>query len=331
MDERTILLLAVDRLQPLDLVGPHEVFAGARSWLEHHGGLSTYRIEVVGAAAGPVVAESGLTLHAARQWRDVADDEPIDTLIVAGGDGVDAAMEDRELVEWIATTGARSRRVASVCSGALLLAAGGILDGRRATTHWARAEQLAREFPDVEVDVDPIHIVDGPVWTSAGVTAGIDLALAMVEADHGGELAQLIARHLVMFLRRPGGQSQFATAVWSEPVEREPIRRAQDLIHAEPGADHSVPRLAREIGMSERNFSRMFTRDVGVPPGRYVERVRVDAAKRMLEQETTGVAGVARSAGFGTAETMRRAFLRHVGVAPSDYRERFTPTTETVR
>jgi transcriptional regulator GlxA family with amidase domain len=195
------------------------------------------------------------------------------------------------------------------------------------TTHWARAEQLAEAHPLAEVDPEPIYVRDGDLWTSAGVTAGIDLALALVEVDHGPELAQTIARWLVMFLRRPGGQSQFAVPVWADAAPAGPVRRAQDLVHAEPGADWTVTTLADRVGMSPRHFSRSFTDQVGEPPGHYVTTVRVEAARRLLEQEPdTTTAVVARRCGFGTAETLRRAFLRRLGVPPEQYRRRFTLT-----
>jgi len=249
---------------------------------------------------------------------------PIDTLLVPGGDGVFAACDDPVLVAAVSAAAKRSRRVATVCSGTFLGAAAGLLSGRRVTTHWARAPRLAQTYPDLDVDADAIYVNDGNVWTSAGVTAGIDLALALVEDDHGADIAQAIARHLVMFLRRPGGQSQFAAPVWSKPAETRAVRAAQDLVNANPAADLRVGAMAAAINMSERHFTRVFTAEVGEPPAKYVERIRVEAARRQLEERGTSVAAVASSCGFGTAETMRRSFLRRVGVAPDDYRRRFS-------
>jgi transcriptional regulator GlxA family with amidase domain len=210
-----------------------------------------------------------------------------------------------------------------VCSGAFLLAAAGVVRDQPVATHWFRAAELAATYPDLDVQVDPIYLRQGRIWTSAGVTAGMDLALAMVEEDHGAEVAQVIARHLVMFVRRPGGQSQFASPVWSPPAPRPSVRHAQDLVHADPAADLRVPVLAARVGMSPRHFSREFTRLVGTPPGDYVERVRIEAARRLLESEPVTVAVAATRAGFGSAETLRRAFLRRVGVPPDHYRRRF--------
>jgi transcriptional regulator GlxA family with amidase domain len=218
----------------------------------------------------------------------------------------------------------RTTRLATVCSGTFLLAATGLIDGRRVTTHWHRAARLADEHPTLQVDADAIYVKDGNVWTSAGVTAGIDLALALVEDDHGAEVAQTVARHLVMFLRRPGGQSQFAAPVWDRPTDKQAVRAAQDLVHADPAADLRVGSLAAATNMSERHFTRVFAAEVGEPPAKYVERVRVEAARRCLEERGSTVAAVAGRCGFGTPETMRRAFLRRVGVSPDDYRRRFT-------
>jgi transcriptional regulator GlxA family with amidase domain len=309
-----VAIVTFPGLQPLDAVGPHEVFAGANH------GTARYRVRLVAREPGPVTTESGLSLHA----EALGDPSTVDTLLLAGGFGVQAASQDTELVDWIRSAAASADRVATVCSGTFLAGAAGLLDGRRVTTHWARAEQLAEAHPRAEVDPDPIYLRDGDLWTSAGVTAGIDLALALVEEDHGAELAQTIARWLVMFLRRPGGQSQFAVPVWAEPAPAGPVRQAQDLVHAEPGADWRVAELADRVGMSPRHFSRSFTEQVGQSPGHYVTTVRVEAARRLLEQEpstTTDV--VARRCGFGTAESLRRAFLRRLGVPPEQYRRRF--------
>lgn len=317
---RIVVFLGYEGMQSLDLAGPLEVFAGANKWLADAGSGPRYRTHI--AAGAPTVAtESGLTLA-----RDVDLQErwpSIDTLIVPGGDGVLAAADDADLVRWVEDMHAVATRTASVCSGTFLLAAAGLLDGRRVTTHWARAEQLADRHPDLTVDADPIHIVDGPIWTSAGVTAGIDLALAMVADDHGEECAQVCARWLVMFLRRPGGQSQFATPVWAEPARHDGIRLAVDTVHADPGADCSVPTLADKASMSERNFTRVFRREVGCPPGRYVEQVRVEAARRLLETSDLTVDAIAAHCGLGTSETLRRAFHRTLGTAPASYRRRF--------
>jgi transcriptional regulator GlxA family with amidase domain len=312
---RTAVFAIYPGFQALDLAGPHEVLAAAG-------------IEILVAApdAGPVASESGLAVHAARALREI-DPESVDTLVVAGGDGVYEAANDPDTVAWVAIAGAVARRAASVCTGAYLLAAAGLLDGRRATTHWDHAARLARAFPAVVVDADPIFVRAGSVWTSAGVTAGIDLALALVEEDRGAAEAQRIARRLVMGLRRSGGQSQYAPSVWSEPAPPGGVRRVQERIHREPGADLSVPTLARAAHMSERHFQRVFAAQVGMPPRRYVERARLEAARRLLEADEAPVEAVARTTGFGTAETMRRVFRRHLGVAPSDYRARFALTS----
>jgi transcriptional regulator GlxA family with amidase domain len=321
MTDRSVVFLVFDGYQPLDLTGPHEVFAGVNAFLRGEGRAGPrYRLTIAAARPGLVASESGLAVAAEALPGPDAD---LDTVVVVGGWGVKAVCADEALVDWVRAAGTRARRMASVCTGAFVLAEAGLLDGRRATTHWARGDRLAARHPLVTVDVEPIHIRDGNVWTSAGVTAGIDLALAMVEEDHGPEAAQTVARWLVMFARRPGGQSQFATAVWSEGAEREPLRAACALVHAHPEADLSVPALAAHAGMSERNFTRAFSREIGRSPGRYVEAVRVEAARRLLERTTSSVAAVARQCGFGTAETMRRSFLRQIGVPPSDYRARF--------
>lgn len=310
-----VVFVIYDGFHVLDLAGPHEVFQAT----------GRYECVVAAPAAGPVTACGGLPVHAASSIGALGTG-PIDTLVVAGGMGVDRARKDPALVGWIAAAAQRARRVASVCSGALLLAAAGLLDGRRVTTHWERAAQLKREYPALHVDCDPIFIRDGRFWTSAGVTAGMDLALALVEDDHGRDVAHAVARELVMFLRRPGNQSQFSVPLWSAQPATDPIRAAVSSVQADPGARHTVSDLAGRSGLSARHLQRRFTAEMGVPPAAYVERVRVEAARRALAEGDEPVETLARRLGFGTAETLRRAFHRHVGVAPSDYRERFRGT-----
>jgi transcriptional regulator GlxA family with amidase domain len=258
-----------------------------------------------------------------------ADPAGIDTLVVVGGVGVDAARHDAALVGWIAAAGGGARRVTSVCTGVFLLAAAGLVAGHRVTTHWSRENQLRRENPDVQVDCDPIFIRDGRVWTSAGVTAGMDLALALVEDDAGRAVAHAVARELVLFLRRPGSQSQFSVPLWSAQPGSEPIRTVVSAIHADPGAEHGLTELASRAGLSPRHFQRRFTAEIGTPPAAYVERVRIEAAQRALAGSDDPVEAIARRCGFGTAETLRRAFHRQARVAPSDYRDRFRSTIDT--
>lgn len=307
---RGVGFVVFDGFQILDLTGPYEVFREA----------GAYGCRIVSTRAGTVCSDGGLGVTVTDSYGNLGPDE-LDTIVVAGGHGVDTALEDRALLDWLAAV--RPRRLASVCSGALLLAAAGRLDGRRATTHWGRAAQLARTYPAVTVDADPIFIRDGDVWTSAGVTAGIDLALALVEEDLGRDVAHTVARHLVMFLRRPGGQSQFSVPLWSRRPESDPIRTAVDAIHADPGARHTIAELAARAGLSPRHLQRRFPAELGLPPGGYVEVVRVEAARRALTEGGEPIETIARRLGFGTAETLRRAFHRHVGVPPSDYRDRF--------
>jgi transcriptional regulator GlxA family with amidase domain len=320
--ERKVAILVFPGCQALDLTGPYEVFAGANQVLDgRHRADPRYRLLVAALEPGPVRTQSGLTVVAEHALSSVR--LPVDTLLIAGGDGVHDARRQPVLLAQVRRLATGARRVASVCTGSFVLASAGLLDGRTACTHWASARRLAREFPSVAVEPDALYRRDQDVWTSAGVTAGIDLALALVEDDCGAEVAQTVARWLVMFLRRPGGQSQFAAALWQPASELDAIRAAQDAVLADPGGDHSVPALAAGVGMSLRNFTRVFTRELGTTPARYVERVRVEAACRLLETTGLTVDVVARRGGFGTAETMRRTFLRTLGIPPTDYRRRF--------
>ena len=313
---RKVVIVGFPGVQALDVVGPHEVFSGAS--LLTDGGYDIVMASVGGQA---VTTPSGLAF-AARPLRDQS--EPIDTVVLPGGGGVDDARTNAELVDWIASVSRTARRVISVCTGAFLAAEAGLLDGCRATTHWAFAKRLAREFPHVDVDPDPIFVRSSEtVWTAAEVTAGIDLALALVEDDHGTEIAQTVARWLVLYLRRPGGQTQFAAPVWMPRAKRTSVREVQEAIETEPGGSHSIDDLARRAAMSPRHFTRVFTDEVGEAPGQYVERVRTEAARRQLEETDDTVVAIAARCGFGTAETMRRNFIRRVGISPDQYRKAF--------
>ena len=322
---RRIVFVTYPGITALDLVGPHEVFTAAAEVARRSGGdPDAYRVEVASRTPGPLTTTRGLAVVADRSLASTRG--PIDTLVVVGGEGAYKAATDPDLVGWIRRAAGRSRRVTSVCTGAFLLAATGVLDGRRATTHWRACADLARIHPEVTVDPDPIFVRDGNVWTSAGVTAGMDLALALVADDLGRDVALMTARQLVLFVQRPGGQSQFSAQLGAQVAARDPLRELQAWIAEHPDEDHAVERLAARVAMSPRHFARVFRDEVGSTPAAYVETARVEVARRLFE--TTGLppAEVARAAGFGTPETMRRAFSRRVGVSPLEYRDRFRPS-----
>lgn len=319
---RQIAIVAYQGVQSLDVTGPLEVFAGAHELIaaeaRHERG---YEVSILSRDGDPLRTSSGLTIAPHAGLSDAPAD--IDTLIVAGGHGCMEAAGDSALIEWIAQVAATARRTVSVCTGAFLLARAGLLDGRRATTHWAAAAELARLHPAVRVDPEPIFVCDGPIWTSAGVTAGMDLALALVEEDLDRELALRIARHLVLFLRRPGNQSQFSATLAAQQPTREPLRDAQRHVVENVAGELSVEALAARVHMSPRHFARAFRAETGVTPARYVEQVRLEAARRLLEETPEPIAAVAARCGFGTPETMRRVFLRAFEVGPAEYRRRF--------
>ncbi|HET8532515.1 MAG TPA: GlxA family transcriptional regulator [Methylomirabilota bacterium] len=306
-------------VQVLDVTGPLEVFALANRLSS--GSAPRYQISVLAAEAGAVSTSSGLSLLAGRSLRQATG--PVDTLLIAGGQGTRAAMRDARLVSWLRRTAPRARRVASVCSGAFLLGEAGLLDGRRVTTHWAVCDALQRRYPTARVEADPIFVRDGRISTSAGVTAGMDLALELVEEDGGRDLALAVARWLVMFLRRPRGQSQFSVQLRAQVAERRGLRDVQAWIAEHLGDDLSVPALARRARMSPRNFARAFRREIGATPAAYVEAQRVEGARRLLETADLSVAEVAAACGFGRVETMHRAFRRGVRVSPDQYRRHF--------
>lgn len=313
MKQRSVLVVLFDGIQSLDVTGPMEVFAGASRFPE-----VSYELRTASLDGAPVRSSCGLTLVPDSSLADAATPH---TLLVPGGGGTrDPATA---LVDWLRLHGPRPERLVSVCTGALLLAAAGQLDGHRVTTHWSVCDHLARSYPAVEVDPEPIFVRDGRLATSAGVTAGIDLALALVEEDHGREVALTVARHLVVFLRRPGNQSQFSAQLSAQTARREPLREVQHWITEHPGEDLSVESLAARARLSPRHFARAFQAETGMTPGRYVDRVRLEQARRLLEDTTDGVSGIARACGYGTPEAMRRAFIKAVGTGPAEYRRRF--------
>ncbi|WP_329030022.1 MULTISPECIES: GlxA family transcriptional regulator [unclassified Streptomyces] len=316
MKQRSVLVVLFDGIQSLDVTGPMEVFAGASRFPD-----VSYELRTASLDGAPVRTSCGLTLA---PDGSLADAPTPHTLLVPGGEGT--RDPDLELVHWLRVHGPLPERLVSVCSGALLLAAAGQLDGHRATTHWNVCEKLAREHPAVEVDPEPIFVRDGRIATSAGVTAGIDLALALVEEDHGRDVALTVARHLVVFLRRPGSQSQFSAQLSAQTARREPLRDVQHWITEHPGADLSVEALAARARLSPRHFARAFQVETGTTPGRYVDQVRLEHARRLLEDTADGVAQIARGCGYGTPEAMRRAFIKALGAGPAEYRRRFGMT-----
>jgi len=318
---RHVVILLFEGVQSLDVTGPLEVFAGANRYVQSVRGGRGYEVRTVSHDGAPLQTSSGLTLTPDSSLSGAR--REIDTLIVPGGLGSRQAAAEEPVLEWIRAAAPRARRTASVCTGAFLLAAAGLLEGRRATTHWASAAELARLHPGVDVDADPIFLRDGDIWTSAGVTAGMDLSLALVEEDLDRDAALAIARHLVLFLRRPGNQSQFSATLAAQEPGREPLREVQRLIVEDLTAEHSVEAMAAHANMSPRHFARAFRAETGVTPARYVERVRLEAARRRLEDSAEPIAAVAAACGFGTPETMRRAFLRALQVGPAEYRRRF--------
>jgi transcriptional regulator GlxA family with amidase domain len=318
--KRQIVLVVFEGVQLLDVAGPADVFDAASRIVAGNDGPG-YEVTIAGVGGASVRASSGMRIE---PEADLAELDPgaIDTLLVPGGRGR-VALEDSELVAALPRAVSGARRFGSVCGGTFLLAAAGLLDGRKVTTHWASCEDLAQRFPALTVEPDRIYVRDGAVITSAGVTAGIDLALALVEEDHGAEVARTVARRLVVFLQRPGGQSQFSQRLGAPVPSESPIRALVDGIVADPAGDHRVPALAERAALSERQVTRLFGREARTTPARFVERVRVEAARDLLESGRSSVDAVAERCGFGSAETMRRAFRRVLGIGPGEYRQRF--------
>jgi transcriptional regulator GlxA family with amidase domain len=313
-----IAVLVFPGVQMLDVTGPLDVFSeGARQ----SGQPDAYQFDLIALDEGPITASNGMVF----QPSCTIDTAPsgIDTLLVAGGPRVRELESNQRLMHWLLRQADIVRRLGSVCSGAMLLASAGLLDGRHVTTHWNISHHLARSFPNVNVEPDCIYIRDGSLYTSAGVSAGMDLALALVEEDLGRETALKVARELVMFLKRPGGQSQFSAHLAAQTAERSSIRALQEWVLENLDKDLSIDRLATQAGMSVRNFSRQFKNDTEMTPADFVEGARIDAARRMLEDSPTPLKRVAAKAGFHDPNSLRRAFVRRLGVTPGDYRSRF--------
>lgn len=320
---RNVVILAPDPAQELDVTGPTAVFGQANRLCGRDD--PPYRIQVASVAPDGIVrTESGVRLLADASYDrlDPAHD-PIDTLLVAGGAGSRAAAGDARLVDWVRQQAPRVRRLGAVCTGAFVLAGTGLIDDCRATTHWRHAGELAVRFPRVNVDADPIWIRAGRFYTSAGVTAGMDLSLAMVEEDLGYTVSLEVARELVLFLRRPGTQAQFSTSLQAQVAQNPALRALQGWMADHLAHDLSVPALAERMAMSPRNFARVFAREVGETPARHVERLRVEAVRRLLETSDRRLESVAAATGFANADVMRQAFLRHVQTTPERYRAAF--------
>ncbi|MER7678538.1 GlxA family transcriptional regulator [Streptomyces sp. NPDC096934] len=314
----TVAVLAFDGVQLLDVAGPAEVFTTANE------DGADYDVRIVSETGGDIRTSSGVRLSADTSAAELP--ARLGTLVVPGRPDWRRAVGDRPLMDLVTTLSARAARTASVCAGAFLLAEAGILDGRRAATHWRLAAELAARYPRVRVEADPVFVQDGAVLTSAGVTTGIDLALALVEADHGADLARAVAQQLVVFMARPAGQSQFSARMTPRRSGHPTLRGVMDAIAADPAEAHHMDALALQAGVSTRHLSRLFRTEVGMTPGRYVELVRVEAAQALLTSGDDSVDAVAERSGFGSAESMRRSFQHLLGVAPTVYRARFRST-----
>ncbi|TDW88344.1 AraC family transcriptional regulator with amidase-like domain [Kribbella pratensis] len=310
---RRVAFVVYDGVTLLDVTGPVEVLHQANQV-----GSGQYETVLVSAAGGQVTAASGLVLAGTITPNEAG---TVDTVVVAGADHLVDGVPS-EVLNVTAALAANAPRVASVCSGAFVLAALGLLDGRRATTHWRHAAAMARQYPKVEVVPDALHITDGRYVTSAGISAGIDLTLALVEADHGADTARAVARELVVFMQRPGGQSQFSTAMATPPARTELMRTITDTVVADPAGDHTLPRLAATAAVSSRHLTRLFQNEFRTTPGRWVERVRLDRAQQLL-LDGHSITTAARLSGLGSDETLRRAFARHLGATPTEYLRRF--------
>jgi transcriptional regulator GlxA family with amidase domain len=324
MATRRVVIVGAPGTQILDLVGPFQIFTRAAELYARKNGSRApiYQVEVVSTARGrPILTNCGLGLMAHRTYRRCKG--KVDTLLVAGGNEIECGKIGPEAVQWLKDMARGARRVGSVCTGALLLAEAGLLDGKKATTHWKYCDMLSERYPDIDVNPDPIFVRDGNVYTSAGVTAGMDLSLALVEEDHGSRLALEVARDFVLYLRRPGGQAQFSAALSMQATDRHPFQDLVPWVLDNLTEDLSVGALAEHMSMSPRNFARVFTKEMKSTPALFVERLRVDVARRRLEESHGSLKAIAAECGFKNVGSMRSSFQRLLGAPPGQYRERF--------
>jgi transcriptional regulator GlxA family with amidase domain len=312
---RKVVITGPPPVQILDVTGPLEVFSNAPG----------YDIQLANPGLERTLKTNrGVMLADATPIADVQG--PIDTLVIAGGPGAENGSYDPNFIAWIAKAGSQARRVASICTGAFLLAEAGLLNGKQAVTHWTFCDRLARDYPKVAVRPEPIFLRDGSIYTSAGITAGIDLSLTLVEEDHGHETALRIARFLVMFLVRPGGQAQYSHMLSHQAVTSQPLRELQVWMLQHLREPLTVESLAERIGMSARHFTRVCLREIGMNPGQFVDRMRVEAAQQIIDSSSRGLKEIADSCGFQSADAMRRTFLRVLGVTAAEYASRFKST-----
>ncbi len=320
---KKISLVTFTNAQILDVTGPLEVFSMANDFLMKNGNHINppYEIEILSLKKGVVKMSSGIKIIADRSY--LSKKEKIDTLLVSGGSGAYKARENKELIQFIKEEKNRARRIASICSGTFLLAEAGLLKGMKVTTHWSVSQRLSREYPDVKTEPDKIFIKNGKIYTSGGVTAGIDLALSMVEEDYDRKTALYIAKMLVIFIKRQGGQSQFSSHLAAQTESKGQLKDLPQWIINNTSKDLSITALANYSAMSERNFSRIFKKEMGMTPAKFVELARIDYASQKLEIENIGLDEVAEKSGFGSSEKMRRTFKKHLNILPVVYRQRF--------
>lgn len=321
---RTVDIIVYPGFKALEAIGPLKVFDYANNCLHQRNLAGGYEVAIASTKTGMVSSDTLMSLHATKA---ISIFSLPDIALIVGAHDIEQALQDsHEIVEWVAYAAPKMNRLAALCTGSFFLAEGGALNGRRATTHWSFAERLRKGYPEVKVDADAIFIREGNIWTSAGVTAGMDLALAIVEDDFGREIALEVARDLVIYLKRPGGQSQFSVHLSSQMTTHPTIRELQNWIMSHLDDDLNIPKLAARVAMSERNFARVFHRETAESPADFIERARFEVARRMLEENKSPLKVISLKTGFRTEEKMRRVFQKKIGVTPKVYRERFSTT-----